>query len=221
MDEGWTRWLLERFGFKYASVVNADLQSGDLKTRFDVIVFPEQRSAAIHSGHRSGSMPEEYTGGLGERGAEALKRFASAGGTLVFLNDSSEYAIEHLGAAVKDGLSGISNREFYAPGSLLNARLEHHPLTLGLPREIAVWFENSPAFEIPPGSRDRAIAVYPESGVLASGWLLGEKHLARRAAIVDIPVGSGHMVLFGMRPQYRAQSYQAFKLFFNSLVYFE
>jgi hypothetical protein len=29
------------------------------------------------------------------------------------------------------------------------------------------------------------------------------------------------MVLFGMRPQYRAQSYQAFKLFFNSLVYFE
>ena len=166
-------------------------------------------------------MPEQYTRGVEERGADALRRFAKAGGTLVFLNDSSEYAIEHVGAGVKNALSGVSNREFYAPGSLLNARLERHPLTLGLPEEIAIWFENSPAFEAPPGSRDRAVAVYPDAGILASGWLLGEKHLVRRAAIVDVPTGSGHILLFGMRPQYRAQSYQAFKLFFNSLVYFE
>jgi hypothetical protein len=221
MDEGWTRWLLEQFGFKYRRVVNSDLQAGDLKSKFDVILFPEQSSATIHNGHSAGSMPEEYTGGVGERGSEALKRFVGAGGTLVFLNSSSLYAIEHLGSGVKDALNGVSNREFYAPGSLLNARLEPHPLTLGLPKEIAIWFESSPAFEIPAGSRDRAIAVYPESGLLASGWLLGEKHLQKRAALVDLAAGSGHVILFGMRPQYRAQSYQAFKLFFNSLVYFE
>jgi hypothetical protein len=73
---------------------------------------------------------------------------------------------------------------------------------------------------VSPSSQARAVISYPETGLLASGWLLGEKHLSRRAALVDVPVGSGHVVLFGMRPQYRAQSYQTFKLFFNALVYF-
>jgi hypothetical protein len=219
MDEGWTRWILEQFGFAYTSVVNPDLSAGNLRERFDVIVFPSQRSETIHHGHKQGSMPEEFTGGIGEAGAEALKQFAAKGGGLIFLNDASDYALDYLGVGVKDALKGVSNREFYAPGSLLSAKLEQHPITLGLPKDIAVWFENGPAFEVT--GRERAVAVYPESNVLASGWLLGEKHLARRAAIVDVPMGSGHIVLFGMRPQYRAQSYQAFKLFFNALLYFE
>ena len=70
----------------------------------------------------------------GTAGAEALKQFAHEGGTIVFLNDSTAYAMDHLGANVKDVLAGVSNREFYAPGSLLKARLESHPLTLGLPQ---------------------------------------------------------------------------------------
>jgi hypothetical protein len=219
MDEGWTRWLLEQFGFAYASIVNGDVQKGNLRERFDVIVLPEQRAITIHEGHKQGSMPVEFTGGIGDTGAEALKQFAAKGGTIVCLNEASDYALRHLGVGLKDVLDGVSNREFYAPGSLLNVRLEPHPITLGLPKEIALWFENGPAFEA--DGRDRGIAVYPENRVLASGWLLGEKYLARRAAIVDAPVGSGHVILFGVRPQYRAQSYQAFKLFFNALLYFE
>ena len=54
--------------------------------------------------------------------------------------------------------------------------------------------------------------------MLASGWLLGVKHIEGRAALVESPMGSGRVVLFGMRPQYRAQSYQTFLLFFNSLL---
>ncbi|HYO80761.1 MAG TPA: M14 metallopeptidase family protein [Bryobacteraceae bacterium] len=218
MDEGWTRWLLEQFGFQYQSVTNADLQKGQLRDRFDVIVFPEQRAEGIHTGHKAGSMPPEYTGGVGEAGAENLKAFASRGGVLIFLNDASEYALKHLGLAVRDALSGVSNREFYAPGSLLNVRAEPHWLTLGMPQEFAIWFESSPAFEVSTGGRERAVVSYPESNVLASGWLLGEKYLHRKAAVVDVQVGSGHVVLFGMRPQYRAQSYLTFKMFFNALT---
>jgi hypothetical protein len=219
MDEGWTRWLLEQFGFAYTSVVNRDLQKGDLRERFDVIVLPDQRAATIHEGHKQGTMPPEYVGGIADTGAEALKQFAAKGGAIICLNEASDYALKYLGVGVKDALDGVSNREFYAPGSLLNVTLEQHPLTLGLPKDVALWFENGPAFEAT--SRDRVVAAYPETRVLASGWLLGEKYIARRAAIVDAPVGSGHVILFGVRPQYRAQSYQAFKLFFNALLYYE
>jgi hypothetical protein len=225
MDEGWTRWLFEQFGFTYTSLLNRDIQAGNLHERFDVIVFPEQRSegpggssAVIHSGYRPGTMPEEYVGGVGDSGADALKKFLAQGGTLVFLNEASGYAIEHLGVPVKNVLHGVPPREFYSPGSLLNVRLDGGPLTLGLPKNIAVWSEGSPAFDSADGARIRPVAVYPATGVLASGWLLGEKHIVNRAALVDVPVGAGRAVLFGMRPQYRGQSYQTFKLFFNSLV---
>jgi hypothetical protein len=217
MDEGWTRWILEQFGFKYQNVRNADVQAGKLGERFDVIVFPDQSASIIADGYRKGSMPEEYTGGLGTHGADALKQFLAAGGRLVFLNDSTSYATEQLGIGPKSVVRGVSNREFYSPGSLLNVRLDtKSPLARGLPANIAIWSEGSPAWEHGQG---HAVATYPQTGVLASGWLLGEKYLAGRAALLDIPVGSGRVILFGMRPQYRAQSYQTFHLLFNALVY--
>ncbi len=218
IDEGWTRWLLEDFGFAYQNVLNPDIDAGNLRSRFDVIVFPDQPASQIAAGFEPGTMPREYTGGLNAKAAANLKTFAEQGGTLVFLNRSANYAVEHLHLDVKNVVAGVSNRDFYSPGSLLNVTLDtHHPLTYGLPENIAIWSEDSPAWEIPSLSRDRVVARYPADRVLASGWLLGESYLESRAALVDVPLGGGHVILFGMRPQYRAQSYQAFKLFFNSL----
>src|SRR5262249_41360850 len=99
MDEGWTRWLLEQFDFAYTTVRNRDLQAGGLRAKFDAIVFADQPAASIESGQRN--MPEEYNGGVGAKGADALKEFASAGGSLVFLNGATDYAISRLGIAAK------------------------------------------------------------------------------------------------------------------------
>jgi hypothetical protein len=215
IDEGWTRWLLEQFEFAYASIGNREMQAGELRRRYDVLVFPDQPVNDLVNGYSKGAMPEEFTGGLGDAGAAALRAFVSEGGTLVFLNRSAAYATQVLGVKAKNVLEGVSNREFYAPGSLLNVVLDtHHSLTLGLPREITVWSEHSPAWE----TKDTAIARYPDAQILASGWLLGENRLAGHAALVDARLGQGHVILFGMRPQYRGQSYQTFKLFFNSLL---
>ena len=89
-------------------------------------------------------------------------------------------------------------------------------LTAGMPEQVAIWSEGSPAWEAGEGAR--VLARYPEHGLLASGWLLGEKYLAGKAALVECQYGKGRVILFGMRPQYRAQSYQSFKMFFNSLL---
>jgi hypothetical protein len=98
----------------------------------------------------------------------------------------------------------------------LNAKLDTRDLlTRGLPEAITIWSENSPAWDV---TADLAVAKYPESGLLASGWLLGEKRIAGRTALIHARYGAGNVVLFGMRPQYRAQSYLTFKLFFNALL---
>ena len=66
IDEGWTRWLLEQFGFEYARVTNADILAGDLGIKLDVLVFPDQSELSISEGYRKGTMPDEFTGGLDE-----------------------------------------------------------------------------------------------------------------------------------------------------------
>ncbi len=232
MDEGWTRWLLENFGFAYKNVSNADLQAGGLKQNFDVIIFPDQPPATITQGFKHGAMPDEYTGGLGDNGIASVKQFASTGGTVLCFNHSTAFCTGSLGASAANVLnsriaaaggdqprdsdtSSHGQNDFYSPGSLLNVKLDlSSPLTRGLPESIAIWSEQSPAFT----TTQQAVATYPSAGILASGWLLGANLIANKAAIVDAKVGEGHIVLYGMRPQYRAQSYQSFKLFFNALV---
>jgi hypothetical protein len=73
-----------------------------------------------------------------------------------------------------------------------------------------------PCLDAPP---EYVVARCPAKDVLASGWLPGEKYLAGKAALLDVPMGSGHVVMFGMRPQYRSHCYQNFKLFFNAMAY--
>jgi hypothetical protein len=209
---------LEQFGWEYTSATNAEIRGGGLREKYDVLVFADQSSGLIQNGYRQGAMPDEYTGGLGKEGAGALKQFAEAGGRLVFFNDAGEYAAEHLGLKVKNALKGVTNRDFYCPGSLLNVKLEAgSALGLGLPAEFTVWNEGSPVWESEDAA-GKAVARYSATPVLASGWLLGEKYLIGKPALLDVPVGQGRVVLFGMRPQYRAQSWLTLKLFFNSLV---
>ena len=215
MDEGWTRWMLEQFGWNFKSVGPRDLQSDNLRKDFDVILFPDQQTASIAEGYRKGSMPDEFVGGLGDKGAASLKKFAEQGGTVIFLNHSAEYASK-LGVESQNVLRGLGNRDFYCPGSLLNVTLDKtSPLAYGLPETIQIWAEASPAWDDAKG----VVAKYPQSGALASGWLLGEKHLSGKAALLDVPIGNGRAILFGMRPQYRAQSYESFKLLFNAILH--
>jgi hypothetical protein len=156
------------------------------------------------------------TENLGASATNVLSgRVSSAGGERR-TSASGNAGEDQRGPAARSGRRGEGARaDFYSPGSLLNVDFNHaSPLTLGLPETIAVWSEQSPAFT----TDKEVVATYPERGILASGWLLGGELIANKAAIVDAATGSGHIVLFGMRPQYRAQSYQAFKLFFNALV---
>ena len=219
MDEGWTRWVFDRYRVPYTSIVDRDVRAGGLKDRFDVVVLPDQQPNALARG-LAGGYPDSVRGGLGEAGARALAQFVENGGTLIAFNDASEYAIEALKLPIRNVLAGARNTEFYAPGSILAVEVARdHPIARGFSAPVpAVWFEDSPAFEITDSTRAMAVVRYPATGnPLLSGWLLGGTRLNGKAALVDVKLGTGHVVLFGFRPQYRGQSMATYPLMWGAM----
>ncbi len=261
MDAGWTEWLLEQDFFNPDTHINSKLfdnsnlrlnkLAGIIKhssTNYvetevvaKTIIFPDQSAAQILNGYAKGSMPDEYTGGVGKEGVANLRKFVENGGTLVFLNRSTQFAIEQFDLPIKDVTRGLNRKDFYIPGSILRTELDlTSPIAKGMPKESIAWFENSPAFEIisapaPPAGVDaadmkrptdisdvasiRVIARYPSDpkSVLLSGWALGAEKIAGKAALVEVTIGKGKIVLFGFRPQYRGQSLATFPLLFNAI----
>jgi hypothetical protein len=220
MDEGWTRWLLERFDFDFHSVRNADLHAGDLSARYDVIVLPSERPAQLRDGHLPGSVPARYAGGIGEVGARALDGFVQGGGRLVALNLSADFAIEALDLPVRNVLAEVERSDFFSTGSLLAVEVNAaHPAMAGVDRDAIVFFDRGPAFELDEDAPGVALASYAAAGSpLISGYLLGEDHIQGRAAAVAVEHGEGRVVLFGFRPQWRGQTFATFGMLFNALV---
>jgi hypothetical protein len=213
VDEGWTRYVFEHdMGVEYKTLRDKEVRAGGLRARFDAIVLPDQTPEQIVEGHAPGTLPDEFTGGLGDEGVRALKRFVMDGGSLVALNGAALLTLEDFGI---DNVTGSVDKELSAPGSILRARVDGtQPLAHGLGETSIVWFEDSPVFEAPAG---QVVMRYDEPNPLLSGFLAHGEKLQGKAALVEARLGRGRVVLFGFRPQYRAQSWATYVPFLNSL----
>ena len=69
-----------------------------------------------------------------------------------------------------------------------------------------------------PKAEVNDVATYASKDLLMSGWAMGEnRYLKGRSAMMHLPHGEGDVVLFGFRPQFRAQPRGTYKLIFNSI----
>ncbi len=221
IDEGWTRWLFERFGFEFASVYNHDVIAGDLRSRFDVLFIVDLRAGQILNGYANGSVPPRYAGGIGEEGVRAIDEFVRAGGTLVTLNNGSLFAIEQLHLPVENVVAEIDRTEFFMSGSLLEMEVDpSHPVMSGMPERSKIFVSRSPVFATKEGFEGVVLAKYQTAGSpLLSGYLLGEDFLQGYASALDVDHGDGHVILLGMRPQWRGQPFGNFRIVFNAALY--
>jgi hypothetical protein len=219
MDEGWTRFVFDEWKVKYTSLFDAEVRGGNLRAKYDVIVLADQRGREITNGNSTRGYPQQFSGGIGPEGVKALGEFVEAGGTLVCFDNAARFAIEEFKLPVRNALAGLKTSEFYCPGSILRveASSPQHPLLAGMPAAFDAYFTHSSAFEIQDKSQVQELARYAASDVLRSGWLLGEKYLAGKTALAEAKLGRGRVVLFGFRPQHRAQTWGTFRLVFNSL----
>ena len=220
IDEGWTRYVLDTWSIPYESVADSAVRTGGLGARFDALIFPSMSARAIVEGLSARRYPARYAGGIGQAGVQALREFVEGGGTLITFDDACDFAIDALALPVANAVSGLPPRDFYVPGSILRLAVDTtQALAEGMPAQSIAWVESGMAFDVRDPSRVRVVARYPAQAgdVLVSGWLIGAQNLAGRAALADVRLGHGRVVLFGFRPQYRGQSLATLPFLFNAL----
>ena len=223
MDEGWTRFVLDQYGFTYTKLHNREIQAGGLRKQYDAIILPDQRSAAILNGLDFKTIVPEYKGGIGDTGLEALRRFVAEGGTLVALGEATNLLVDKLPLGVRDIKHTTTRDQHFAPGTIVNLQVDtSHPVGWGVAPETTGFYINSPFFQLVEGFSSQKVSVvarYPNTEVRASGWLRGEDLMYGRAAVVSIEMNPGKVVLFGIRPQHRAQTHATLPLLFNALYW--
>jgi hypothetical protein len=247
MPSGWTRWLFEQYEFPFQVVYPKDLDAGDLKSKFDVIVFADGAIRRGGAGGRGGggggfggavdpaTIPDEYQKMLGRISDETtmpqLKRFVESGGSVVTIGSSTSIA-DVFGIPVKNYLvekgpdgrdRALPGEKFYIPGSLLRTRIDNtNPLAYGMPETVEVFYDNSPVFRMEPTAalkKTNAVGWFAGTDVLASGWAWGQQYLDGGTAVAEATVGEGKVVLLGPEVNFRDQPHGTYKLLFNGLYY--
>jgi len=75
---------------------------------------------------------------------------------------------------------------------------------------------------IPPANRPRVILRYADNKeLLISGLLEGEDEIAQHPAVVDVPSGNGHVILFSINPVYRGETRGTYSLVLNTILNFD
>jgi hypothetical protein len=247
MPSGWVRWILEQYEFDFTLVYPQELNAGNLKAKFDVLLFPDggipdpnSREGQMMSlfggrGPRPEDIPAEFRGWLGSVTAKEtipqLKRFAEEGGVLVAFGGSAILG-EQLGLPVSDHLVELQpngeerplpQTKFYIPGSLLRVAVDNtNPLAFGMPTQVDVMYDNSPVLHLAPNASlagIKPVAWFDSKSPLRSGWAWGQHYLEGGAAAVEAPLAKGKVFLFGPEITFRAQPHGTFKFLFNSIYY--
>src|SRR6478735_160022 len=243
MPSGHVRWLLEQYEFDFDRVFPMALDAGNLKAKYDVLLFPDGGIPETDGGGNgfggrqpsANEVPEEFRNQLGRVSLKAtlpkLKEFAEAGGVIVAFGGSAILG-EKLGLRVSDHLVEVAQdgsdkplpgTKFYIPGSIMQVAVDNtNPLAFGFEKKVDVFFDNSPVMELAPNATlmgVKPVAWFDSKTSLRSGWAWGQHYLDGGTAVVEAKLGKGKVFLFGPEITFRAQPHGTFKFLFNSILY--
>jgi Zinc carboxypeptidase len=245
MASGWARWLLEKFEFPFEIVFPPALDAGDLRAKYNVLIFAagaiprEDRESRDESRYFAQpapeEVPEEFRPLLGKvtvaKTVPRLREFLEQGGTILAIGSSTSIGF-HAGLPASDPLierspDGTERRlpkeKYYIPGSILQARVDTgHPLAFGLNERTDFYFNNSPVFALNPEAAAqgvRPVAWFDSPAPLRSGWAWGQGYLDKTVAVLEAATGRGKLLLYGPEIIFRGQPHGTFKLLFNAIFY--
>jgi hypothetical protein len=199
---GWARWLLGQYGFGDNKVYASELDAGNLRKKYDVIVFasdaiqrPGLPDPLLVGNDHSGrippveDVPAQYRAWLGSITAgktiPQLKKFVEEGGTIITLGTSTSLAF-HMGLPVEDLLTEtqdgkttlLTGDKFYIPGSILKVSIDQsQPSAWGMSDTADVFFDSgakNPDFATPVFKLGQAAK---DVGVKPIAWFSGSTPL--------------------------------------------
>jgi hypothetical protein len=242
MPSGWIRYIFEQYHFNADVIYTKDIDTGNLKSKYDVIVFvggaiPSLTATNRNNGFdrepKADSIPEEYRNRIGKitaaKSVPQLKKFLEEGGNIITIGSSTNLAY-HLSLPVQNALveivngqeKNLPNEKFYIPGSILSVRVDSTDMAAaGFRSKADVYFEASPVFNILPEAQAKAnikpLAWFADAQSLRSGWAWGQTYLNGGVAAFKANVGKGILYAYGPEITFRAQPYGTFKFLFNGL----
>jgi hypothetical protein len=243
MPSGWVRWIMEQYHFPIKVIYPGEIDNGNLRSKYDVIVFASGAIPAVGRGGAAGfgarqpkpdEIPAEFRERLGRMTADTsipqIKRFIEAGGTVVTIGSSTNLAY-HLNVPVRNALMemgpagqerALPGEKFYIPGSILQVSIDStQTAAWGMASVGDVYFDASPVFKLAPegvvNGQVKPIAWFPNDKPLRSGWAFGQAYLEDGVAAFVASVGAGKLYAFGPEITFRGQTQGTFKFLFNSL----
>jgi hypothetical protein len=243
MPSGWIRYIMEQHKFDATVIYPQDIDKGNLKDKYDVIVFvggsiPGYNPNAVESGGRGGfgtpaleSIPEEFRNRIGrvtqEKSIPQIKAFLEAGGKVVAIG-SAINLVSHLNLPVRNAIvemvDGAEKRlpatKYYVPGSVLSVAVDQSlAANWGMESNADIYFDNSPVFKLSPNNsgKIRPLAWFSSATPLRSGWAWGQSYLQDGVAAFEADYGKGKLYAFGPEITFRAQTHGTFKWMFNQL----
>jgi hypothetical protein len=180
--------------------------------------------------------------GMGLDGAAQLRRFVERGGLLLVEGATTALPIT---LGFTPTVSITESRSLRARGAVFRAQAveAESPILYGYDKTFAVYFNQSPLLTVQEKDtsvstrereaetdpsvvaeqdrlRARAIVRFHErsDSLLVSGLLVSGEELSKKAAVVDAPLGRGHVVYFAIRPFWRWQTQGSFALALNAIA---
>jgi len=242
-EVGWVRHALDQFGVQYDLIYKERVKQGNLRAAYDVILMPNQGGSGkrIVFDIESKGKPlaytktdqfktmgvygssEDITGGMGLGGVVEFEKFINSGGLLITLGTASFFPPEF--GLTRNVDAGRTSPQFYAPGPIVEAEIlqPSHPVFYGYDKKtIPVRYANGPLLNVPEVNRAQQVLMRLPGGdkAVLSGLMRGANEITNRPAIVDVPVGSGRVLLFATNPCYRWQNHGEFGMLFNSILHY-
>jgi hypothetical protein len=240
ISAGWMKWTLEQHHYPFTPIFVKEIDGGNLRKKYDVIVFVSGAIPVLNPSDRGPKdttkitdIQAEYRYQWGKITADtsvvSLKKFLEGGGTIVTIGQSTNLAY-HLKLGVSSSLSEMKNgklvplsgEKFYIPGSLLQVKIDStNAVAWGMGSKADIFFDSSPVFNLTPEAVSQGvikpIAWFDSAEPLRSGWAFGQEYLLNGVAAFEAKVGHGKLCAFGPEITFRAQTSSTFKLLFNEL----
>ena len=241
ISSGWMRYVFDQFEFPYDVVFANDIDNGDLRSKYDVLILPDGAvlsgapDTALSFQQRTQPAPEkipaEWRSHLGRitvaKSLPKIRSFVENGGTLLALGDAAEIGykldLPLANALIDENDKPLPRAKYYVPGSILSVAVDTtNAIAWGMSSPVDIFFDNNPAFRLKSSARENGVsqvAWFASPSPLRSGWAWGQGVLDGAAEIVTAPLGKGRVVLYGPQVHFRGQTHGAFRFLFNGVYY--